>query len=96
MNWGARILILGFLAGAPALAKTNHLLIKGASAVGVRLGGLTDFQPEIAAANMTALCDMASAGKLNPMVSTVLPLANAAKALQMLIDREAIGKVVLT
>ncbi len=96
LNWGARILILGFLAGAPALAKTNHLLIKGASAVGVRLGGLTDFQPEIAAANMTALCDMASAGKLNPMVSTVLPLANAAKALQMLIDREAIGKVVLT
>ena len=45
---------------------------------------------------MTALCDMASAGKLNPMVSTVLPLADAAKALQMLIDREAIGKVVLT
>lgn len=95
INWGGRILILGFLAGAPALAKTNHLLIKGASAVGVRLGGLTDFQPELAAANLNALIDMANAGRLDPLVSAVLPLEDAATALQMLIDRTAIGKVVL-
>lgn len=96
INWGGRILILGFLAGAPALAKTNHLLIKGASAIGVRLGGLNDFQPDIAAANIDALVELADAGKLNPLVSAVLPLPEAAKALQMLIDRTAIGKVVLT
>lgn len=95
INWGGRILILGFLAGAPALAKTNHLLIKGASAMGVRLGGLMDFQPAVAAANLAALVDMAEAGKVNPVVSAVLPLEDAAKALQMLIDRTAIGKVVL-
>ncbi len=95
INWGGHILILGFLAGAPALAKTNHLLIKGASAVGVRLGGFTEFQPELAADNLKALIEMAGAGKLNPLVSAVLPLAKADVALQMLIDRTAIGKVVL-
>ncbi len=96
INWGGRILILGFLAGAPALAKTNHLLIKGASAVGCRVGGLTEFQPDIAAVNVKALVEMAEAGKLNPLVSAVLPLEKAADALQMLIDRTAIGKVILT
>lgn len=94
--WGGRILILGFLAGAPALAKTNHLLIKGASAIGCRLGGLNDYEPDVAAANMKALVELADAGKLNPLVSKTLPLANAADALQMLIDRSAIGKIVLT
>ncbi|MGZ0188970.1 MAG: NADPH:quinone oxidoreductase family protein [Alphaproteobacteria bacterium] len=96
INWGGRILILGFLAGEPALAKTNHLLIKGASAVGVRLGGVNDYQPELAASNIAALIEMASDGLLNPVVSKILPLESAAEALQMLIDRTAIGKVVLT
>ena len=95
INWGGRILILGFLAGAPALAKTNHLLIKGASAVGCRVGGLTDFEPETAAANLQAMIEMAEAGKLDPAVTKTLPLEEAATALQMLIDRSAIGKVVL-
>jgi len=96
INWGGRILILGFLAGAPALAKTNHLLIKGASAVGCRVGGVSEFQPELARQNVDALIEMANAGKLDPLVTAVLPLAEADKALQMLIDRTAIGKVVLT
>ena len=95
INWKGRILILGFLAGAPALAKTNHLLIKGASAVGVRLGGLNDYEPDVAAANVLEMVKLAEAGKLNPLVSKTLPLESAAEALQMLIDRSAIGKVVL-
>ena len=93
--WGGRILILGFLGGEPALAKTNHLLIKGAEAVGVRLGGLTDFQPEVAAANMTALIDLAAAGKLRPYISHRFPLERAADAIQAIIDRQVIGKAVL-
>jgi len=96
INWGGRILILGFLAGAPALAKTNHLLIKGASAVGCRVGGLNEFQPDIAQENVEALVKLADEGKLNPLVSASLPLSEASKALQMLIDRDAIGKVILT
>jgi NADPH2:quinone reductase len=93
--WGARLLILGFLGGEPALARTNHLLIKGAEAVGVRLGGLTDFQPQLAAANMEMLLDLAAAGKLKPHISHRFPLARAADAIQAIIDRKVIGKAVL-
>lgn len=95
LNWGARLLILGFLGGAPALAKTNHLLIKGASAVGVRIGGVAEFQPELAAANMQALLRLAAEGKLRPRISHRFPLERAAEAIQAIIDRAVIGKAVL-
>ncbi|MFN4090323.1 MAG: zinc-binding dehydrogenase, partial [Alphaproteobacteria bacterium] len=95
INWGGRILILGFLGGAPALARTNHLLIKGASAVGVRLGGFVEAEPEQAAENLRVLCDWAARGILKPYVSARLPLDRAADALNLLKNREAIGKVLL-
>lgn len=95
LNWGARLLILGFLGGGPALAKTNHLLIKGAEAIGVRVGGVQDFQPELAAANIKALLKLAGEGKLRPRISHRFPLVEAEQALMAVINREVIGKAVL-
>ncbi|MSO76645.1 MAG: NADPH:quinone oxidoreductase family protein [Alphaproteobacteria bacterium] len=95
LNWGARLLILGFLGGEPARARTNHLLIKGAEAIGVRVGGLNEFEPELAAANMRALLVLAAEGKLRPRISHRLPLERAAEAIQAVIDRKVIGKAVL-
>jgi len=95
LAWGGRILILGFLGGAPALARTNYLLIKGIEAIGVRIGGLNEAHPEIAAANTRTLLDLAAQGKLKPRIWRRFPLAEAAEAVQSLIDRQVIGKVVL-
>ncbi|MBV8888307.1 MAG: NADPH:quinone oxidoreductase family protein [Alphaproteobacteria bacterium] len=95
LAWGGRILILGFLGGAPALAKTNHLLIKGAEAIGVRLGGVTEFQPEIGRANMKLLVELAGQGKLRPRIWRRYTLEQAPEALQAVIDRAVIGKAVL-
>ena len=95
LAWGGRILILGFLGGAPALAHTNYLLIKGIEAIGVRIGGLNEAHPEIAAANAKALLDLAGQGKLRPRIWRRYPLEQAANAVQSLIDRKVIGKVVL-
>jgi len=95
MAWGGRILILGFLGGAPALARTNYLLIKGLEAIGVRLGGVTDHQPEIGRANMKLLVGLAGEGKLRPRISHSFPLERAGDALQAVIDRKVIGKAVL-
>jgi NADPH2:quinone reductase len=95
LAWGGRILILGFLGGAPALARTNYLLIKGIEAIGVRIGGLNEAHPEVAAANVKTLVELAGEGKLKPRLWRRLPLERAADAVQALIDREVIGKVVL-
>ncbi len=95
LAWSGRILILGFLGGAPALARTNYLLIKGVEAIGVRIGGLNENHPEIAAANTRRLLDLAAEGKLKPRIWRRYPLAQAAAAAQALIDRAVIGKAVL-
>jgi NADPH2:quinone reductase len=95
LKWGGRILILGFLGGPPALARTNYLLIKGIEAVGVRIGGLNEFAPEIAAANMKTLLSLAGEGKLVPRVWRRLPLEDAPQAIAALIARQVVGKAVL-
>jgi NADPH2:quinone reductase len=95
LAWGGRILILGFLGGMPALARTNYLLIKGIEAIGVRIGGLNENRPEMAAANTRLLLDLAAQGKLRPRIWRSFPLERAAEAVQALIDRAVIGKAVL-
>jgi NADPH:quinone reductase len=95
LAWSGRILILGFLGGAPALARTNYLLIKGIEAIGVRIGGLSEAHPEIADANIKTLVELAGQGKLKPRIWRRFPLEAAAEAIQALIDRKVIGKAVL-
>jgi NADPH2:quinone reductase len=95
LAWSGRILILGFLGGAPALARTNYLLIKGIEAIGVRIGGLSEAHPEIAAANIKTLVELAGQGKLEPRIWRRFPLEAVADAIQALIDRKVIGKAVL-
>jgi NADPH2:quinone reductase len=95
LAWGGRILILGFLGGPPAAARSNYLLIKGIEAIGVRLGGVYEQRPDLGAAANRALLDLAAAGKIRPRIWRSFPLERAAEAFQAVIDRKVIGKAVL-
>src|SRR6201994_3498333 len=95
LAWGGRLLILGFLGGGPTNIRSNYLLIKGIDAIGVRIGGLNEANPDLAIANMKALAALAADGKLRPRISHTFPLSKAAEALQAVIDRVVIGKAVL-
>jgi NADPH2:quinone reductase len=95
LAWGGRLLILGFLGGEPTNIRSNYLLIKGIDAVGVRIGGLNESDPTLAAANMRALTELAAAGRLRPRISHRFRLDQAREALQAVIDRTVIGKAVL-
>jgi NADPH:quinone reductase len=95
LAWGGRLLILGFLGGGPTNIKSNYLLIKGIDAIGVRIGGLNEADPDLAIANMKALIVLAEQGKLRPRISHIFRLNQASEALQVVIDRAVIGKAVL-
>jgi len=95
LAWGGRLLILGFLGGGPTNIRSNYLLIKGIDAVGVRIGGLNEADPDLAIANMKVLIALAEQGKLRPRISHTFRLDQAAEALQAVIDRVVIGKAVL-
>src|SRR6188472_1205994 len=94
INWGARLLIIGFTGGIGS-AKTNLLMIKGASVLGVRAGEAARKNPELGEVRLKALLQWAASGKLRPNVSHRLPLEEYAKAMRLLIDRKAIGRVAL-
>jgi NADPH2:quinone reductase len=61
----------------------------------VRIGGLNEAHPEIAAANTKTLVELAGQGRLKPRIWRRFPLEAAADAVQALIDRKVIGKAVL-
>ena len=92
--WGARLLVIGFTGGI-GLARTNLLLIKGASVLGVRAGEAVRRNPALGEARQKALLEWAEAGKIRPNVSHRLLLHDYAKAMRLLIDRKAIGRVAL-
>jgi NADPH2:quinone reductase len=92
--WGARILVIGFTGGI-GLARTNLLLIKGASVLGVRAGEAVRKNPGLGDVRIKALTAWAEAGKLRPNISHRLPLENYAEGMRLLIDRKAIGRVAL-
>jgi len=92
--WGARVLVIGFTGGI-GLARTNLLLIKGASVLGVRAGEAVRKNPTLGEVRQKALIDWAEAGKIRPNVLHRLPLADFAQAMRLLIDRKAIGRVAL-
>ena len=92
--WGARLLVIGFTGGV-GLARTNLLLIKGASVLGVRAGEAARKNPALGAVRLKALLDWAEQGRIRPNVSHRLPLEDYAKAMRLLIDRKAIGRVAL-
>jgi NADPH2:quinone reductase len=95
INWGARLLIIGFTGGI-GLAKTNLLMIKGASVLGVRAGEAVRRNPALGAVRIKTLLEWAEAGKIRPNISHRLPLEDFARAMRLLTDRKAIGRVALT
>jgi NADPH2:quinone reductase len=92
--WGARLLVIGFTGGI-GLARTNLLLIKGASVLGVRAGEAVRKNPALGETRVKALLGWAEAGKVRPNISDRLPLENYAQAMRLLVDRKAIGRVAL-
>jgi NADPH2:quinone reductase len=92
--WGARLLVIGFTGGI-GLARTNLVLIKGASVLGVRAGEAARKNPALGVARIKALGEWAEAGKIRPNISHRLPLEDYAKAMRLLMERKAIGRVAL-
>jgi len=87
--------VIGFAAGEIPKIPLNLTLLKGCSIVGVFWGVFMRKEPAAAAKNHAQLMTWLTAGKLKPLISATYPLAEAARALNDLIERKAKGKVVL-
>jgi NADPH:quinone reductase len=93
--WEGRILIIGFTSGRIAEARTNHLLVKNYSVVGVHWGNYSIHEPALDDAVHHELCALHAEGKIKPVVSEVLGLTDAPAALTRLGARGSVGKLVI-
>ena len=96
INWGGRILSIGFTSGRWPSAPVNLILIKQISVIGVRAGEIGRRNPELRAKFASELYELADSGKINPHVCAAYPLERAIEALRMLENREVVGKCVVT
>lgn len=94
IGWEGRFLVIGFTAGIPSIP-LNLTLLKSCQIVGVFYGAMTAKQPELRDAISAELLELTSTGKLTPHVSGRYPLEQAGEALRSLMDRKAVGKVVI-
>ena len=95
INWGGRILVIGFASGRFAAIPTNLVLIKGFSVVGVYWGSFTARNPERGRENFQVLLEWYAQGKLKPLIWRSFALEEAAAALEALQERKVTGKAVL-
>ena len=95
--WEGRYLVIGFAAGADAIPKMplNLTLLKGCQIVGVFWGAFRLKETKEDNSNFEQLFSWYKEGKIRPLISYAYPLEDAAIALRKLMNREAIGKIIL-
>lgn len=95
MAWNGRYLVVGFAGGIIPAFKANLPLLKGCAILGVFTGEFITREPDKAAANTRQLLQWVSDGRLKAAVSEIVPLAQVPAALRKLLNREAMGKIVV-
>ena len=93
---GGRHVVVGFASGVIPSIPLNLVLVKGVQVVGLDLRHLFTLEPERAIAVTDELDAMLGRGAIRPHVGARVHLASAAAALQLVADRGAIGKVLVT
>jgi len=93
LAWGGRLLVVGFLGGRMADVKSNYLLIKNISVIGVRAGEFARRDRERGDQALRYIDDLATQGVMKPVVSARFALQDSVQALRVLAEGGATGKI---
>lgn len=95
MNWGGRLMPIGFTSGTIPSIPMNLPLLKNYAIIGVFAGAWAEkFSAEAARMNDT-LMQLLADGNIRPHIDRILPLAEAADAMRAIANRTVQGKIVL-
>jgi NADPH:quinone reductase len=92
INWGGRLLIVGFASGDFGVLKTNLALLKGCSIIGVRAGEFSRQNPVLGRQAITIILEAAASGDFNPVVTRSWKLQEAVTALKNMEEGYCVGK----
>ncbi|CEP00071.1 Enoyl reductase (ER) domain-containing protein [Plasmodiophora brassicae] len=94
--WNGRLLVVGFTSGSIPSMPLNLPLLKQSSIVGVFWGAAIQKDRRVYARTFNRLFALLDEGKIRPVVSERFPVQQIGLALQRLMSRETVGKIVLT
>ncbi len=94
--WRGRFLVVGFAHGEIPKLPANLPLLKGCSIIGVFSGEYMRREPECYARDFATLFEWQRLGKIRPHIAERYPLERAAQAIRALMDRQVIGKVIVS
>jgi NADPH2:quinone reductase len=89
---GGRFVTVGYASGVIPRIPLNLVLVKGVSVLGFQF---QDVAPDEFARNENELRDLLTTRKVSPHIGAVYPLAETMRALRLVADGEAVGKVVI-
>jgi NADPH2:quinone reductase len=93
--FAGRIVVLGFVSGSFAAARTNVLLVKNAGVLGSAWAGYCLSHPEVVQACYSELVRWFQDGAIKPYIGGTFRFEDGAQALKAVAERRAIGKLVL-
>lgn len=93
--WEGRYLVIGFASGRIPSLPANIALLKNASIVGTFWGAYQVNDPGLIRDSFAQLTKWYAEGVLKPHIHQVYPLEGAATALRQLMERRAMGKILL-
>jgi len=96
MGEGGRFLVIGFASGTIPALPANQVLLRNRSVVGVDWGAWALHHGDEQRALLTTLLELVEVGSLRPPAPTAYPLERVGAALDDLLGRKVVGKVVLT
>jgi NADPH2:quinone reductase len=94
--WAGRLVVVGFAAGRIPEVKAGYLLVKNIALIGLQFSDYRDREPEKVRAVQQELFRMYEAGSIKPHVMAAYRIQDYLKALSLVRERKAVGKVVLT
>jgi NADPH:quinone reductase len=94
--WEGRLLVIGFAGGRIPEAPANLILLKNCSLVGVFWGNYAMKNPQLLFGSLMTMVNWYKEGYIKPYISQTFPLEKSAEALNVVANRQAIGKVVVT
>tara|TARA_B100000674_G_scaffold453448_1_gene425713 strand:+ start:15 stop:1010 length:996 start_codon:yes stop_codon:yes gene_type:complete len=95
INWGGRLLVVGFASGRIPNLPINMALIKGFSVIGVRAGEYGRKDPEAGLENNLAIRKICEEGHFDPYICKEFNLEDSINAIKFLSERKLVGKVVI-
>ena len=95
LAWNGRIIIVGFASGSIPEIPANRLLLKNAKADGLYWGEYAYRYPKKIEEDFLVMQKLYIGKKIKPNIDREFSLKDAAKALNYLIERKNLGKVIL-